>query len=1267
MKKIVLYFGVTVICCLAGCVNKNPQQTTIETTKFELLDSLTNNWRYKNLDTAFYYSHLAMKEVNKDTVNLGKAYLNYANLYYLCSRFDSAEYYIDQYDSLKIDKPDSLLDAKKINKNLFFKYTYLKMLRDIRKVEIYIRRLDFERSTLLLYDKSLIAFHKYKKYWNDPNLQGNRKKYGNFHNSEKWFWMKMAYNIELAVYNLNLDGTSKDNTENYFDALFQLSRVSDIVIQDTVKRLDKPILFYYNYILANTYVKLADVISNDTIINTYLTDFFEKGDTLNFNFNDEKEILRGYYNDIKNKKKETKVIAEEIAKHYYFNAYKIYSTQLNNLENKKDENIYWIANFKQDLAIFKNKLDRGEIKNDFKMCLIDSFPSLNSINVEKYLLESDSLFEVWSGRYTDFFQFSGSKYLLGDYYYGKGNIELAEKNAEKVKNYNDSAASHKAFCFLDEWKYYDLLNKIDPQKYKPKWLELSSQKKYNYGKTFQNIDYILDTIEKQQENEYKQEHTKRLVFEFTVLTIGLAIVLAIGRAYYRKTRKTYENQEKERIKALQGLTKCYETYIENKKNPELIQYLTEVVAEHIFNIDVAEMELVLAVKNENTGDLEGVFYDKNNEPPINRYIINKDSKRPAMECLKKDEPIFIPDFSKEKSSYYEQQGYGDFAADNINRTKTDDLLHALAFLPIKTNKDKKAHGVISFQLKKEKFTKLEKENCKSLAAFIATSMKDEFDELTSLNTGLETISNINYKNLTEKNYENEIKELFGVIYKLMFGVSSEKAKNDLFTVALWLEEEKKDEDITKIKKDPYLSPKLREESYADEENFILVGYGYERYVKNGNPIDRHDRTVTYLHDYSTRPALYCYAKNKVNAYYNEDMEIMEYYNWKDKNKKEYDEYIDKITKVSKQEKYKNYIKQEYIKPLSNDIFYSSASNDGGLLTNSMLFYPIKAGKEVKGVLSFQHESSSYFIEKHRIILRIIANLIGVAIQKEDARNNFFNVIGSIVTHRCNTYADALGNDAERLNNLKYDDTYFQYIDTKNCMLKNGQAPNVQEFFEDVQAGTFLQNYIFDTFIENESKNRLDRIQIAAKEYQKATYFFDKSKLTKLTEFGLLTCVKEQIKRVNDRMKVKFEGDESKIKKWESITFDYKKIDPALKVHTSKLVIEEILYNLMINTFEHSFGQENKKIDVQIDYTPSPSELILEYSNTGDFIKEDENNNINWIFDFEKSSKEQNGIKGIGLFGIKYLLNNYLEGDITAKNDQENKKVKFIITIKKTRL
>jgi len=630
MKKIILYLFTIGVFFFTGCQNKYSEQTTGKVnSEIDKLLNLTDDWRYKNLDSAFYYSYLTMrntKEFFSDSTKLGRAYLNHANLFYLCSRFDSADFYIEKYDSLYIDKPNK----KDIGEELFYEYTFLKMLRDIQKIEINTRRLDFEGTSRLLYEDPLVAFNKPIVYWNSRKPTFNKKRYGAFYENDEWKWAKMLYSIKYAVYKyyFELANDQKDNLNNYYDALFQLSAVSDTTTLNRIENIDISTLFYYNYALACTYFVIADLISNDTTnyINTYLIDFFKEKDILNYKDKEEILFLREYYKKIENDRANPK----EIATHYYSMAYEIYSKQLYNLLETKDENIYWTANFLQDLAYFKNKLEQGKIDDYYKNYLFDSLPNvfikLGDIDVEMYFRKSDVLFEKWGGSYIDYFQSCGSKFFLADYYYSlflnerKENfLDSAKKYIQKAKNFNDSATLHRAFSFQHKMRYYELFHKIDSNAYKIEWCELNHQKKYNYANVKQNVENILKIKNENYEKQRKKGKMYIIISLFFVSAATMLIVIVyqiyigkrIKKINSRLRQKYKEKDENEKIDNLQSLSECYETYIKYKKNPELIKELAKVVAHSVFGTTASNMILVLCFKDEDTGDLKGVSYDQN--------------------------------------------------------------------------------------------------------------------------------------------------------------------------------------------------------------------------------------------------------------------------------------------------------------------------------------------------------------------------------------------------------------------------------------------------------------------------------------------------------------------------------------------------------------------------------------------------------------------------------------------------------------------------------
>lgn len=508
MKNIVLYLGLIGLCCLAGCrgndkpvpnnENPAPDNENVQKTAIDAFIDSTNHYRYISLEKAFHYSYKALNAINKaDTSQLGKIYLNHASLFYLCSRYDSANKYLAQYDDLKISNPYALYSTKHIDEKTFHEYTYLKMLRDIQQIEIDTRTGNFWEIAKLSADTTLRTLGRHNPLYDHADSSKNKEKYKDFYNSEKWRHAKMLYHIKLATFNFYLDLPDNKETfmENCFVALSQLSRVSDSVTQNSVKKIDESVLYHYKYALANTYLALAKAISADKTnsVNNFLENFFKERDTLDFQDNKEKDFLRKYNSDsIKNPQK--------IAERYYHKADSIYSNTLKELQSreKTDSNyIYWTANFLQDLAGFKmtlekNKKEKDSLKKEFTIHLINTL-SLFTINTEKYLRESDDLFERWGGnQHIDYFQSAGSKCFLAEYYYNNKYKDKAISYLKTAEMLLDSATRHEAFSFQIKYLCYELYNNIDSAKYGREWRQIKFQNKHNFAKNRMGIDVALE-------------------------------------------------------------------------------------------------------------------------------------------------------------------------------------------------------------------------------------------------------------------------------------------------------------------------------------------------------------------------------------------------------------------------------------------------------------------------------------------------------------------------------------------------------------------------------------------------------------------------------------------------------------------------------------------------------------------------------------------------------------------------------------------------------
>ncbi|MDR0231846.1 MAG: GAF domain-containing protein [Dysgonamonadaceae bacterium] len=1261
MRTIILFLGIMMMCCFVGCNRKNSQQIS-EKTEIESLDSATTHWRYISLDSAFVYSNKALKAIEDTTISStesGIVYLNHANLYYLCSRLDSAEIYLKKYDNLKINNLDSLYTKytnKQISEQIFHKYIYLKMLRDIQEIEIKTRKLDFKGVAGLLDNEPLIALHE--DWDNTNNSQKYQKKYGNFHKTKEWSRAKMLYSIRFAFFKLSSDVSHTDinsRMKDLLDAQFQLSTVSDTII-DAVKEFDEPILFHYDYVSAKVYFHLAEKISKDATdyIKNHWDDLFVKGDRLQ----KEKDFLFQYKDSAQ----------QAIAKYYYHKADTIYKKQYDSLIKYT----YWTACFKQDLA-------RLRLAND------SNFPS-DSINVEKYLNESDNLYEKWGGGYPDFFRPCQNKIYLAKYYYSlweksedKKYRKLAEDYALKAKNINENANSHDALAFREKFKYVELLYKIDKKKYEIEWLKVQLQQK----------EYVdLEKLENAYKNKYEEEYKEKTRWIVFIIMIIAAIII-----FFIIKLKDWD-----KINKLKGLTECYETYIEYWKAPELKNYLAKIVARKFFDIPSDRLTLYLCLKNKEKGKeeeetLEGSFHN-----------IDTKIKEHIRTCFKNE---------KQHSGYIGEKSY--------------------LFNPIKTGREEDANGeeetngVLVFELTKNryKFTDQKKEYCQSLAGFIATSMKGEYKELQIVEKSIKEIYDINYKEL---DYES-LQKFYNIVYEFMFGIDANKSNQDCFSTSLWLEEYKNDRDIQKIqdkisKSDAFISPKLKNKDYVDKGGKIFVEYTFERYIKEGVVINlekgKH-RNPTYLHDYSARPAVYWFAKSKADTKeikpeeIDQKIHVLTLQDWRfgiiesDKNELdrkikeelekrkreeriiEYENHISKLEKESEDKKYKDFINKKYIGGLDSDIFYKKSASDG-LPSNSMIYYPIVVRGEVIGILGFQHQKPFYFKEQHRHFLKIVAKLIGFSIEKEDAlqktKRDFMENIGKIVTHSTNNINVTLRNIAKNCKEITFNDiSYFssninlaiqakpsdEFLENNNYEEETDESvkqemkqylEKMKEKCKELNNQTFCEKNIFDC-VRDKAYNIPNSLSIAVEDLVEATTLFDYEKINTIATCDISELLENQKKRCENRIKNKYPNS---YYKWEK-QIHFEKF-PDKKIQAKKYILIEIFQNLMINTFEHGFSEENLNeninVEISIKDNNNKEREIYYFQKNSKKIKE-ENGSINWIFDSGKSAKKEiGGVKGIGLFGVKYLVETHLKGEIKVENFQnenEHKGVKFIIKYK----
>jgi len=767
MKKIIHCLGILLtVLVFSGCGNNKSQSSVNEYTKLDSLLNKTNNWRYTSLDSAFKYSYMALESVKvldsikKNTelpwyvAKKGNAYLNHANLFYLCDRFDSAQIYNEKYDTLKykntkisdFSNPDTCHVYKKyITDSMFYEFTYLKMLRDIQQIEMDLRVSNFGTIISSAYEIPLVRLSYQKKDWVERETAKNEKIYGKFYNNTRWRYAKTLYNIKLASYNFHypIDNTKGDLT-NCFDALFQLSRVSGDTTLYYVNKLDESTFFYYQYALANTYIHLADLIVQDTtFFRKYVKDLFdnEKENKLkleNFNMTDERKFLdRCYFR---------KIEIQDIVTHYYDKACQIYFYHYDQL--LENNYLYWRANFMQDLAVLKNRLskiysDPDSIRQPYKDYLQQKFDQKkDTIDIEKFLIRADSLFDAWGGRYADYYQSSGNKSTLSQFYYSKYKNDPIEKrnkndfdNAVKyindAKKLNDNATKAKAYSFEITKEIYERLDSMykdskDSAKYREICEIFKQQQTYMYSTVKKDVDSRIDKLGKIHElNADKERIAKEKAqgdtWKLAVLIIFVSIVISI--LIYKNKKEKYilevnDIREKERRQL---------NDIKEKEQKDFWRQLNNIgktiVTTQLYNNDFEKFvkntyDDIRKVLKKEEDKISFAIYQKiddnklkkftyeGNMPPTQETIDLSEKEKtnhlPAIGCFnemkngEKAEDIFkkfsFSDWWKDYRQYYDEHDCKD-----IERIKPENNdTRSVLFFPIRNSKDENI-GVVSFQ------------------------------------------------------------------------------------------------------------------------------------------------------------------------------------------------------------------------------------------------------------------------------------------------------------------------------------------------------------------------------------------------------------------------------------------------------------------------------------------------------------------------------------------------------------------------------------------
>ena len=1343
-KLSVLFFVVALLA--TGC-GENSSNNKEYSKIIDELDSLTNVWRYQSLDSAFFYSDSTLKVAESalktdnasktsenrflDTLNLGRAYLNHANLYYLCSRFDSSQRYLRKFDHLSKKLEKSIGN----NKSLKNEFAYLQMLQNIQQIEIYLRQYNFIDICDLLDSEPLVALHKRKKGWVATYREENKKKYDGFFGTKKWYWAKMAYNIKYATYNFYFDlvDDRQRHLEDCFDALFQLSRVSDSAIIDSVKNFDEPTIFYYYYSLANTYNELATIISADKSDPFYTKQTIDsiwskveervskkikrerlgKTDTIpDFYFTEDQNILRSYYNnDIGN---------EELVKHFYYKACEIYLAQHDSLENRKEKNDYWLANFKQDIAIIKMYINDGRIDSIYGDYLLKSFPVLDT-NEEQYLLDSDTLFSTWGGDYIDFFQSGTNKYFLAGYYYFMEDTVTAQNYLNFAQNYLDSATAHNAYSFQLQEMILKIGSDKHPEKYSDSYAVLKNCKDMfkNNRESISQQRIQKDIQNNKEEADVKWKRTKFILLIALPPLIILLIAFLIIKMNKNKLKKKALLKEihlKEEItkkeirleeetlkqEAIEKATDCYKSFVENRKKPDFIENFHKFICRNIFGCKTEQEADKFAVaicytKQDYNGEdlLEGVYYSEkgktSNENLNRKGRYHPTGKKPAMFVYKvangkiSDPNKHLPDCNPlilENLDEYTKMGDNfpsDFESVRFSKDAPDEIQSSI-FYPIMYEDN--VLGIFTVQKTETYNFKNEKLALDIFIQLIAVYLFEEQKSLIALSDTLQTIrQNVNCQKLINKSLPDKISikeinendenftiiDLFNAVYFLLFGTTSEANEEDKFSLTLWLKE-RKDENKRKwlLEKSQYSQEKI------DDAEYVLTEYAIERFGEEKNIQTTIFPLSFKLEDDFTRPALFCYKKNIKNLQQNKHNEVFERRNWKGgkSNLNELINIIDKI-KIKNEiaeinaQNIKTIIKEIYAykKGVGKDIYEACIADRKNYkeIIKKEFGIEIDSDKDtdlnnIKFLLQAQNEGLQ---TNSLLYYPIISNkeVIGVlSFQHED--QYYFEK-----THieYLKIIADAIGNEIYKDNEKEIEKlTFF----TALAAIVNHRSKS-----HFVTLGGSISRFNYKLSSDSQIKELKDYElydALASNMFKSHTYLersfrifeYVTPKMAKkdFTEF----TIDETVKSVKEEIEFKMESKE-KLKVFWTNTIIHPIIPQDLKIISNETIFKEIFYNLIFNTIEHGFDKNNtnQKIDVYINVSETNDQYFISYENNGNPINEEERNTV-FNLGHSKKTGKSNRLSGVGLFACKYLINDILNGQIDINRKSKNVKFEIII-------
>jgi signal transduction histidine kinase len=233
---------------------------------------------------------------------------------------------------------------------------------------------------------------------------------------------------------------------------------------------------------------------------------------------------------------------------------------------------------------------------------------------------------------------------------------------------------------------------------------------------------------------------------------------------------------------------------------------------------------------------------------------------------------------------------------------------------------------------------------------------------------------------------------------------------------------------------------------------------------------------------------------------------------------------------------------------------------------------------------------------------------------------------------------------EKLKKFKENDIPIADIIDNGDALNQRTQPNVRTLIKET----------------NEALIRIDKSFLM---FDFATPELAKLNITDLDIFELIENTKREIdeKIIRHTKDISNDYDKRLRENWEILKSNIA-ITNHIKeeIKTNSTLLEEVLYNLISNTIEHSFDENNKNVSVSIDFKEDKNDYFILYTNTGRRIEAETN-----VFESGYTTKgnKKNGICGVGLWGTQYIIKNILGGEISILENKE-KKVTFKIQIKK---